>query len=147
VTDRANLTRRSLLVASAAAAVALPLARTLQERGYDRERRNAYEALVESLVAAGALPATGGEHGAAGERLTALYREALPARRREIDAVLDGLVDARFPQLPRDRRTEALRRWAAAGGDRRVLAARALALAGAAFGPTDRPLPVAIRRG
>jgi len=143
VSKRAHLTRRSLLAGAVAAAAAAPLWNLLRERGYDRERRRAYDALVDALTDHGALP-HGGQRTTAGERLAALYDEALPRRRREIDAVLDGLVQARFAQRTRPDRIATLRRWANEGGDRRVLAARALALAGATSGPADCPLPVAI---
>ena len=134
------LTRRSLLAAAGAAALAPPLWRVLQERGYDRDRRRAYEALVAALADHGALPGDGG----AGDRLALLYRESLPRRRREIDAVLDALAEARLADRTPAQRVAVLRGWAAAGGERRALAARALALAGAAYGPAERPLTVAI---
>ena len=134
------LTRRSLLAAAGAVALAPPLWRALEERGYDRDRRRAYEALVAALADHGALPADGG----AGDRLGELYRASLPRRRREIDAVLDALADAKLADKTPARRIALLREWAAAGGERRALAARALALAGAAYGPAERPLTVAI---
>ena len=134
------LTRRSVLAAAGAAALAPPLVRLLGERGYDRDRRDVYEALVAALADHGALPADGG----AGDRLAALYRESLPRRRREIDAVLDALAQARLADKTPPQRVALLREWAAAGGKRRALAARALALAGAAYGPAERPLTVAI---
>jgi hypothetical protein len=137
--DSGRLTRRSLL---GAALVAVAVPRNLTRRG-DPDRTRAYEALVDALVDHGALPHGGGKTNA-GERLAALYAEALPRRRREIDAVLDGLVQARFARRPRSDRIALLRRWANEGGQRRVLAARALALAGATSGPADRALPVAI---
>jgi hypothetical protein len=118
--------------------------RAVQPRGYDRARQRAYEALVEALLEAGKLPGSPHEAARAGDRLAALYREALPRRRAEIDAVLDALADARLAERPRAQRLRTLRRWAVDGGERRATAARALALAGAAFGPTDRPLPVVI---
>jgi len=143
VSKRAYLTRRSLLAGAAVAVATPPLWGLLRERGYDRERKRAYEALVDALTDHGALP-HGGERTTAGDRLAALYHEALPRRRREIDAVLDGLAQARFAQRTRPDRIATLRRWAHERGDRRALAARALALAGATSGPADRPLPVAI---
>ena len=133
------LTRRSVLAAAGAAALAPPLV-WVGQRGYDRDRRRAYEALVAALTDHGALPADGG----AGDRLAALYRESLPRRRREIDAVLDALAQARLADKTPPQRVALLREWAAAGGKRRALAARALALAGAAYGPAERPLTVAI---
>src|SRR4051794_26997972 len=132
------LTRRSLLAAAGAAALAPPLWRSLQERGYDRDRRRAYEALVAALADYGALPGDAG----AGDRLAQLYGESLPRRRREIDDVLDALAHARLDKRAPSDRVALLRMWAAAGGERRALAARALALAGAAYGPTERPLTV-----
>ena len=137
---RGALTRRSLLAAAGAAAIAPPIVRLLGERGYDRDRRRAYEALVEALADHGALPADGG----AGDRLAAIYRQSLPRRRREIDAVLDALTRARLADQTPAERVALLDDWAAAGGERRALAARALALAGAAYGPAERPLTVAI---
>lgn len=134
------LTRRSLIAAAGAAALAPPLWRPFQERGYDRDRRRAYEALVAALADHGALPGDAG----AGDRLAELYRESLPRRRREIDQVLDALSRARLDKRPPGERVALLKDWAAAGGERRALAARALALAGAAYGPAERPLTVAI---
>jgi hypothetical protein len=115
--------------------------RGVRERGYDADRRRAYEALVQALLAHRALPGGGGD---AGDRLAALYRDALPVRRREIDAVLDTLARANLAQKPVPDRLRLLRDWSAAGGERRVVAARALALASAAYGPADRPLTVVI---
>lgn len=115
--------------------------RSVRERGYDGDRRRAYEALVQALVADGALPGGGGD---AGDRLAALYRDALPGRRREIDSVLDKLARANLARKPVSERLSLLRAWSAAGGERRVVAARALALASAAYGPADRPLTVVI---
>jgi hypothetical protein len=135
-----SLTRRSLLAAAGAAALAPPLWRTLQQRGYDNDRRRAYEALVAALADHGALPGDAG----AGDRLADLYRESLPRRRREIDQVLDALAHARLAERTPKERVALLRDWAAAGGERRALAARALALAGAAYGPAERPLTVAV---
>src|SRR5215217_772068 len=96
---RSRLTRRSLLAAAALAVAAPPFVRELHERGYDRERRRAYEALVDALVDHGALPGGGGAT-APGDRLAELYRDALPRRRREIDAVLDGLASERLAERP-----------------------------------------------
>jgi hypothetical protein len=77
--------------------------------------------------------------------LSVLYGDALPGRRREIDVVLDALSDARFARIDTAARIRVLRRWTAAGGERRALAGRALALAAAAYGPADdRALPVVI---
>ena len=142
--QRAKLTRRSLLASAALAAAAPPAYRLLRERGYDRERRRAYRALIDALLRAGALPAAANAAPAATDRLGEVYATALPRRRTEIDAVLDALGRAGFADLAPRARLGLLRRWAAAGGERRVVAARALALAGAAFGPADRPLPVVI---
>ena len=138
-----KLTRRSLLGAAATAVAVPSLWGLIRERGYDRDRRRAYESLVDALVEHGALPRGGGAS-APGDRLADLYRDALPRRRREIDGVLDRLASARFADKRPAERIDLLRRWAREGGDRRVLAARSLALAGAAFGPADRPLPVVI---
>jgi hypothetical protein len=143
VSSRA-ITRRTLLLATAAALAAPPVLRLVQLRGYDRDRRAVYEALVEALLDADALPGTAAGAPAAGDRLAALYAEALPRRRREIDAVLDGLAEAKLAHRSPAERIALLRQWAAAGGERRVLAARATTLAGAAYGPPDRPLPVVI---
>jgi len=132
------LTRRSLLAAVGAAALAPPLWRSLQERGYDRDRRRAYEALVTALADHGSLPRDAG----AADRLAEIYRESLPRRRREIEQVLDALSRARVEKRTPAQRVALLRHWAAAGGDHRALAARALALAGAAYGPAERPLTV-----
>lgn len=139
-----QLTRRTLLLAAVAAAATPPALHLLQERGYDSERRRAYEALVEALLAAGIL--AGGPDGAraAAGRLNALYGDALPRRRREIDAVLDDLRRAGLAQRTPAERIELLRGWSAAGGERRTVAARAVALASAAFGPADRALTVVI---
>lgn len=139
-----QVTRRTLLLAAVAAAAAPPALRILHERGYDRDRRRAYEALVAALLATGALP--GGAEGAraAGDRLDALYAGALPRRRREIDAVLDELARARLARRAPQERIALLREWSAAGGERRAVAARAVALGSAAYGPADRALPVVI---
>jgi hypothetical protein len=139
-----QITRRTLLLAAAAGVVAPTVLRRARQRGYDDDRRRHYEALVEALLGAGALPGTAAEASSAGDRLAALYADSLPRRRREIDAVLDGLAQAKLARLHPPERIALLREWAAAGGERRVLAARATALAAAAYGPSDRPLPVAI---
>ena len=139
------ITRRTLLLgALATAAAAAPVWQFVRERGYDRDRRQAYEALVEALSDVRALPATTADAPAAGDRLEALYADALPRRRREIDAVLDELARAGVAQRSPSERIALLREWAAAGGDRRATAGRALALAAAAYGPADRALTVAI---
>jgi hypothetical protein len=125
--------------------VAVPgVLHALSQRGYDRERRRAYQALVEALLDAGKLPGVPREATQAGDRLASVYRDALPRRRGEIDAVLDALADARIAEQRPAQRLQTLRRWVAAGGERRALAARAVDLASAAFGPADRPLPVVI---
>ena len=139
-----RITRRTLLIGAVAAAAAGPALRFTLERGYDRDRRRAYEALVEGLIVAGALPdAPTGAPGAA-DRLSALYARALPRRRREIDRVLDDLAAAQLHRRTPEVRGAQLRAWAASGGDQRALAARAVALGSAAYGPVDRPLPVVI---
>jgi hypothetical protein len=140
---RVALTRRSLLVLAGSAATAPVLLRLVGERGFDGERRVAYEALCEALLVARALPDRTGASGAA-DRLADVYADALPARRREIDLVLDALIAARLAHRHAAERLQVLREWAAAGGERRATAARALDLAGAAFGPADRPLPVVV---
>lgn len=141
---RAMITRRTLLLGALATAAAGPALGLLRERDGARDRRRSYQALVDALIGAGALPGPPSAASAAADRLTALHAASLPARRREIDAVLDGLDRAQLARLAPPERLALLRGWAAAGGERRVLAARALALAGAAFGPADRPLPVVI---
>jgi hypothetical protein len=73
-----------------------------------------------------------------------LYADALPRRRQEIDDVLDSLAQAGLADRRPADRIALLRQWAAAGGERRALAARATALAAAAYGPADRALPVVI---
>jgi hypothetical protein len=140
----APITRRTLLLAAAGAAMAPVALRVARERGYDRERRRSYRALVEALLVTGALPGSPADAASAGDRLGALYADALPRRRREIDAVLDALAQARLAQRAPAGRVALLREWAAAGGERRAIAARAIALASAAYGPADRPLPVVI---
>ena len=142
--SRAKFTRRSLIASAAVAAVAPTAYRLLRESGYDDERRRAYSALIDALLVAGALPAEANAAPAATARLGQAYAAALPRRRAEIDAVLDALARARFADLAPHGRLRLLRRWGASGGERRMTAARALALAGAAFGPADRPLPVVI---
>lgn len=137
------MTRRTLLLAGLAAVVAAPAARLLGDRGYDPERRRAYEALVEALLDHGSLPGRASEARAAADRLAELYADALPARRREIDAILDA-IGGNLARRSKAERVALLRDWAAEGGERRALAARATALAGAAFGPADRPLTVVI---
>jgi hypothetical protein len=138
------LTRRTFLLAALAAAAAPSALRFARRRGYDVDRRRAYQALVEGLLAAGALPDPPASAPAAGERLAGLYADALPRRRREMDDVLDELARADLPRRAPADRVALLRDWAAAGGDQRILAARATALAAAAYGPTDRALPVVI---
>ena len=133
-----RLTRRSFLGAAAAAVLAGPALHLARERGYDRDRRRTYAGLVEGLIAAGALP-----DGAPG-RLADVYADALPRRRREIGGVLDALADARLAQRAPAERVALLREWAAAGGARRALAARAVDLAAGSYGPGDRALPVVI---
>ena len=137
---RTKLTRRSLLAAGAVAVAAGPLARQLPARGDDRDRRRAYEALVDALAQDGRLPQSAG----ASDRLAALYRDALPRRRAEIDEVLDALAAAGIERRPPTDRLRLLRKWADEGAGRRVLAARALALAAASHGPADRPLTVTL---
>jgi len=135
-----KLTRRSLLAVGALAVAAVPRARQLPARGYDRDRRRAYEALVDALAHDGRMPESPG----AGDRLAALYRGALPRRRAEIDEVLDALAAAGIERRPPTDRLRLLRKWADEGAGRRVLAARALALAAASHGPADRPLTVTL---
>src|SRR5829696_1090385 len=118
-----KLTRRSLLAVGALAVAAVPRARQLPARGYDRDRRRAYEALVDALAHDGRLPESPG----AGDRLAALYRDALPGRRAEIDEVLDTLAAAGIDRRPPADRLCVLRRWAEEGTERRALATRALA--------------------
>jgi hypothetical protein len=140
-TVQATVTRRTVVLAALAAAVSGGAVDLFRRRGRDVERLRAYEALIQALLDNGALPGAASP----GDGLQALYATALPARRREIDAVLDGLVDARLTRISRHERVAHLRRWAAAGGERRALAAHALALAAAAYGPIDdRAVPVVI---
>jgi len=140
-TVRSTVTRRTLVLTAVAAAASGPALNLFWRRGRDVERARAYEALVQALLEQGALPdAASPEYG-----LSDLYARALPARRREIDSVLDGLVDAKLTRIPAHERVAHLRRWAAVGGDRRALAVHALALAAAAYGPADdRAVPVVI---
>jgi len=140
-TVRSTVTRRTLVLAAVAAAATGPAVNLFWRRGRDGERQRAYEALVEALLDHGALP----DAASPGNGLSDLYACALPARRREIDSVLDGLVDAKLTHIPAHERVAHLRRWAAAGGERRALAAHALALAASAYGPSDdRAVPVVI---
>ena len=139
-----RLSRRSLLLAAAALVAVPPVLRLGRPERPGPDPLREYQALVEALLLARALPGSPAGARGARDRLAAHRREALPGRRAEIDGVLAGLAGARLANRePRERIAE-LRRWAAAGGERRVLAARALALAGAAYGPVDRPLPVVI---
>jgi len=140
---RIEITRRSLVVGVVGAGIAAPLVGRPGEQGLDHRRRRAFETLVEAVYGRQAVAARHGQSSAA-DRLAQVYDAALPARRREIDGVLDELVAARLAHRTTAERRAVISGWAAAGGDRRATAARALALAGAAFGPTDRPLAAVI---
>src|SRR4051794_18892286 len=117
--SRPTLTRRSLFGALALAVVAPPLVQLVRDRGFDRERRSTYVALIDALAAQGALP---GEARGADARLAAIYTDALPRRRKEIDDVLDELTCAGLAERPPAERLSVLRGWAEAGGERRALA-------------------------
>jgi hypothetical protein len=139
------LSRRRLLLAVAGAALAGPAVARLAGGDAGAARARVREALVEALLDHGALPGAAADAPAAAERLRAFRAAALPARRRELDAALDALGRAGLPQLSPAARIRLLRRWAREGGERRAVAARALALAAAAYGPDDgHPLPVVI---
>ena len=139
---RPTLSRRTLVLAALGALSAAPVLGYLGHR--DSGGRDAYEAMVEALLDHGALPDPARGAASAGARLSDLYADALPARRREIDEVLGELSRSGIARMNTRERVAVLRGWAAAGGERRALAARATALAAAAYGPAGGALPVVI---
>ena len=139
---RPTLTRRTLVLAALGALSAAPAIGYLGRR--ERNGRDAYQAIVEALIDHGALPDAPAGAASAADRLSALYADALPARRREIDRVFDELAAADVAGMNKRERIALLRDWAAAGGEHRALAAQATALAAAAYGPPDGALPVVI---
>ena len=138
---RAPVTRRTAVLGALAAALAWPVLGRLSPTGSPRLRQQTYAALVAALVDHGALPAAAPPR----ESLASVRSDALPLRQKEIDDVLDALERAGVSRRPPRERIQLLRAWSAAGGERRALAARATALAAAAYGPADdRSLPVVI---
>ncbi len=133
-----TLSRRALLAAAAGMAVAGPLALERLASVRAPERRRTLSALVEAVG--------GSDPDAAATRLIADYRTSLPSRRAAIDEIVASLEKAGFVDRPVAERTALLRTWA---GDEhtRAFAARAIALAGTAYGPAGddyRAAPVTI---
>src|SRR4051812_11531157 len=121
------LSRRALLAAAAGVVLAGPVALDRLTSARAPERRRTLAALVEAVG--------GADPDAAATRLLADYRGSLPSRRAAIDEIATSLEKSGFVDKPAAARAALLRRWA---GDEhtRAFAARAIALAGTAYGPT-----------